>query len=53
MVRSIDLVLGQGLVPDSHLGNVTVEITVVRVGITYPEYAAAVFLVVMLGTEVQ
>ena len=51
MVRSIDVIFGKSPVPDTHLGNVSVEIAVVGIGIAYPEYAAAIILIVMLCTE--
>ena len=51
MVWSIDIFLGKSPVPDTHLGNVSVEIAVVGIGITYPEYAAAIILIVMLCTK--
>ena len=51
MVRSIDVIFGKSPVPDTHLGNVSVEIAVVGIGIAYPEYAAAIILIVMLCTK--
>ena len=52
MVWSIDILLGKSPVPDTHLSNVSVEIAVVGIGITYPEHAAAIILIVMLCPEV-
>ena len=52
MVRSIDGIFGKSPVPAAHLGNVSVEIAVVGLGITSPDYAAAIILIVLLCPEV-